>query len=89
MLIACTSAEVPLDTTADLILRWLWMALKQLVGAENHPWGAKSALEPMAFPKAFLNRMEVTSLGEPFYGQHLSPIRLDSKHGAGFYCHTI
>ena len=89
MLIACASAEVPLDTTADLILRGLWMALKQLVGAEYHPWGAKSALEPMAFPKAFLNRMEFLALGESFYSQHLSPIRLDSKNCAGFHCHAI
>ena len=89
MLIACTSAEIPLETTADLFLRGLWIALKQLVGAEYHPWGAKSALEPMALPKAFLNRMEFTSLGEPFYGQHLFPIRLDSKNGAGLYRHAV
>ncbi len=89
MLIACAAAEVPLDTTADLFLRGLWMALKQLVGAEYHPGGTKSALEPMALPKAILNRMEFITLGEPFYGQHLSPIRLDSKNGAGFHCHAI
>ncbi len=89
MLIACAAAEVPLEPTPDLFLRWLWTALKQLVGAENHPWGAKSALEPMALPKAFLNRMEFIALGEPFYGQHLGPVRLDSKNSAGFHCHAI
>ena len=83
MLIASAPAEIPVKGVADLLLGRLWIAQQQLVCGEDHSRGAKTALEPVTFPKGFLNRMEPLSLSQTFDRQNITAIRLHRKHRAG------
>lgn len=58
--------------------------LQQVCGSHDHSGRAKSALQAMAFPKTFLQRVQLAIIGKPFNRGHLATVCLHGKHGAAF-----
>jgi hypothetical protein len=83
MLIARAAAEVAVEGMTNLGLRGLGVAQQKLVRGKNHPGRAKAALQAVALPKRFLERVEFFPLSQPFDGKNVGAIGLDRKDRAG------
>src|SRR5262245_36875387 len=82
MLIAGATAEVAVESVADLLFRRLRIPHQQLMRGENHSRSAETALQPVTLPKSLLERMELFLLGQTFDCQNISALRLHRKHRA-------
>src|SRR5215813_1557442 len=83
VLIAGATAEVAVESVADLFFRRLRIPHQQLMRGENHSRSAETALQPVTFPKGLLERMERFLLGPTFDCQNLTPVGLTRQNGAG------
>src|SRR4029077_8840932 len=72
--IAGAAAEIAGDRLADLRLARIGVLLQEGVAGQHHAGRAVAALEAMLLPEAFLDRMELAVLGEPFDGHHLAAV---------------
>src|SRR6266849_1664398 len=70
VLVAGAAAEIAGERAADLGVAGAGVVTKQLDRRQDHPRRAITALQPVLFPEAFLNRMEPAAGGR-FPGQAL------------------
>lgn len=82
VLIARAAAQVAVKGVADFILCRLRGPHQKLVRSENHSRSAEAALQPVTFPKGFLEGVEFLPFRQTFDGQNISAIRLHRKHRA-------
>src|SRR6185295_13914328 len=57
---------------------------KQLDAGHDHAGRTIPALQPMAFPETFLDRVQLAVFGQAFDGSDFGAIRLNGENGAGF-----
>lgn len=82
VLIPRTAAQVPLQGAADLGLGRPRITQKELVRGEDHAGRAVTALKPVTFPKALLQRMELLASAESLNGQDFCAVGLDGQDRA-------
>src|SRR5262249_2072406 len=82
-------AQIALQLVADLLLRRLGIALEHLIGRQDHPRRAETALQSVLFPEALLDRMQVAVFREPFDGRDLGAVGLDGKDGTRLHRLTV
>jgi len=73
MLVSRAPAQVAVQSATNLGLRRLRIALKKLIRGKNHSRRAETALQSVAFPKSFLDRMVFFSLGQPSMVRRSAP----------------
>src|SRR5919106_1128622 len=81
--IARAAADVPLDRTADLVLRRLRIVVEQVLRAHQHPGRAVAALERVVIREGLLERMELAARRERLDGLDGRPVGLDGGQHAG------
>src|ERR1044071_5614613 len=64
-------AEIAFELVPDLLLGGLGVALDHLRGGHDHARGAEAALQPVLFPEAVLDGMELAVRGHAFDGLDL------------------
>lgn len=87
--IAGATAEVAIERMGDFITAWRWIGFQERDPGQDHPGRAKSALQTVAFPKSFLNGVELALGGESLDGRDFSAIRLECQDGARFDRDTV
>src|SRR5262249_31047240 len=77
------AAQVSGDGCTDLLFARLLGALEQGAACHQHPRRAVAALQSVLFGEAFLHRVQLAGLFEPFDGSDLAAIGLHCEHGTG------
>ena len=81
VLIARAAAEIAIDGAADLLFCRILPPLQKLVGGKNHPRRTVAALQTVALPKTFLQRMEILTFSQSFNGHDFTAIGLYRQNG--------
>ena len=63
MLITCAAAQIALQSVTNLFIRGLRIAVEDLRASNDHSGSAVAALQTMAFPETFLNRVQLAIAG--------------------------
>jgi hypothetical protein len=82
--VAGATAEIAVERMANLVARRRAVPLEELDGSHYHAWRTVPALETVALPEAFLDRMELSVPREALYGRDLGAVGLDGEHRAWF-----
>ena len=77
IVIACTTAEIPFQRMANRFFRWLRVVLQQIGRHHDHAWRTETALQPVAFIKAFLQRMQFAIVRQAFNSGYVATIGLN------------
>jgi hypothetical protein len=83
VLIAGATAEIAGNPLADLALGRLRVVLQQPDRRHDHPGRAETALQPMFFPEAFLQRVQLAVRGEALNRRDCRSIGLHREQRAG------
>src|SRR5262245_8906573 len=84
VLIAGAAAEIAFQSMTDLLFSRGRILPEQPACGHDHSGRAITTLEAMAFPEAFLQRVQLALLSKPFDGGDFSAVGLYSQNGAGF-----
>lgn len=82
--VTCASAEVAIERMPDLVARRRIVAFEELHCGHHHTRCAIPALQAVALPESFLDRVHVAIASETLDRGHFCAVRLDGKHGTGF-----
>ena len=85
MRISRAAAEVTLDAVRNFFAVRFGSALEQLYAGHDHARGAVTALQSVAFPEAFLHRMQLAVPSQTFDGGHFGTVRLDGENRTRFH----
>jgi len=83
--ISRASAQVALDAVRNFFAVRFGSALEQLYAGHDHARGAVAALQAVAFPEAFLHRMQLAVPSQAFDGGHFGAVRLDGENRTRFH----
>src|SRR5262245_8060138 len=83
VLITGAAAEIAGDPLTDLALGRLRVVLQQSDRRHDHPGRAETALQPVFFPEAFLQRVQLAVRGEPLDRRDGRSVGLHREERAG------
>src|SRR5262245_12466801 len=89
VLVTRAAAEVPYDALANFPLIRRGILAQKADRRHDHARRAVAALKTVFLPEAFLQRMKLAVLRQPFDGRHLGAVGLDGEYRAGFRAATI
>ena len=78
-------AQVALNAVRDLLTAGFGVALEQLDAGHDHTRRAVTALQAVAFPEAFLHRMQLAVSSQALDGSHFGTVRLDGENRTRFH----
>ena len=82
MLVAGATTHVPGKTFSDFLFGGIRISLQKFTGAHEKSGSAKTTLQAVILPEAFLQGMKFAVLGQSLNGGDLCAIGLDGKHQA-------
>lgn len=78
------TAEVSFQRMPDRFFRGLRVVLQQIGRHHDHARRTETALQPVAFVKTFLQRMQFAVVRQAFDSGYFTTIGLNGQHGAAF-----
>jgi hypothetical protein len=89
VMVASAAAEIALEAGTNLLLGWVRVASKEIVGGHDHARGAEAALQPVLDRKALLEWMQPPVLREPFDRENVGAVSLNGEYGTRFHSDAI
>ena len=83
VVVAGATAEVALEAEANRFLVGVGLVLQQANGRHDHAGGAVAALQAVLLPEAFLDRVQLAVLLEPFDRDDVGALGLEGEDRAG------
>jgi len=89
ILISSASANIAIQSMADLLIGGVRVAIQQIHHGDDHTGRAEATLQAVLLPEGILHGMQLAICGDAFNRGNTATIGLHCQDCAGFNCDTI
>jgi len=84
VLVAGAPAYIAAESLANVGVRRVGLAIKEVMRAHDHAGGTEAALQAVLLPEPVLKGMQLVTCGQTLYGSDAATVGLNRQYGTGF-----